>query len=51
MDWLLHAAKNRVRVRAHIYIREDAINKFRGFVKAHTIGIVVLRRKVEGLKT
>jgi hypothetical protein len=50
MDWLLHAAKNRVRVRANIYIPEGAINKFRGFVKAHTIGIVVLRWKGAGLK-
>jgi regulator of RNase E activity RraA len=29
--------KNGVRVRAHIYIREDEMNKFRSFVKSHTV--------------
>jgi regulator of RNase E activity RraA len=29
--------KNDVRVRAHIYIQEDEMNKFRGFVKSHTV--------------
>jgi regulator of RNase E activity RraA len=29
--------KNSVRVRAHIYIQEDEMNKFRKFVKSHTI--------------
>jgi len=37
MDWLFHATKNSVRVRAHIYIQEDEMNKFRGFVKSHRI--------------
>jgi regulator of RNase E activity RraA len=37
MDGLFHRVKNGVRVRAHIYIREDEMNKFRGFVKSHTI--------------
>jgi len=37
MDWLFHATKNSVRVRAHIYIEEDEMNKFRGFVKSHRI--------------
>src|SRR5271169_6464574 len=37
MDWLFHAAKNSVRVREHIYIPEDEMNKLRGFVKAHRI--------------
>lgn len=37
MDWLFHAAKNSVRVRAHVYIREDEMNKFRDFVKSHAI--------------
>src|SRR5580704_14365536 len=37
MDRLFHPAKNGVRVRAHIYIQEDEMNKFRDFVKSHTI--------------
>jgi regulator of RNase E activity RraA len=37
MDWLFQPMKNGVRVRAHIYIREDEMNKFRGFVKSHTV--------------
>jgi regulator of RNase E activity RraA len=37
MDWLFHVTTNRVRVRAHIYIQEDEMNKFRRFVKSHTI--------------
>jgi hypothetical protein len=37
MDWLFHATKNSVRVREHIYIPEDEMNKLRGFVKSHTI--------------
>src|SRR5271163_2299348 len=37
MDWLFQPTKNGVRVRAHIYIREDEMNKFRGFVKSHTV--------------
>src|SRR5580692_11259315 len=37
MDWLFQPMKNGVRVRAHIYIREDEMNKFRSFVKSHTV--------------
>jgi regulator of RNase E activity RraA len=37
MDRPFHPTKNGVRVRAHIYIQEDEMNKFRGFVKSHTI--------------
>src|SRR5580658_9970787 len=37
VDWLFQPTKNGVRVRAHVYIREDEMNKFRGFVKSHTI--------------
>src|SRR5271155_995890 len=37
MDWLFQPTKNGVRVRAHIYSREDEMNKFRGFVKSHTV--------------
>jgi regulator of RNase E activity RraA len=36
MDWLFQPTKNGVRVRAHVYIQEDEMNKFRGFVKSHT---------------
>src|ERR1700683_158792 len=37
MDWLFHAMKNGVRVRAHVYIQGDEMNKFRGFVRCHKI--------------
>src|SRR5271170_3982730 len=37
MDWLFQPMKNGVRVRAHIYIREDEMNKFRDFVKSHIL--------------
>jgi regulator of RNase E activity RraA len=37
VDWLFHAATNGVRVREHIYIQEDEMNKFRGFAKSHAI--------------
>jgi regulator of RNase E activity RraA len=37
MDWLFQPVKNGVRVRAHVYIREDEMNKFRGFVKSRTV--------------
>jgi regulator of RNase E activity RraA len=37
MDWLFQPMKNGVRVRAHIYIREDEMNKFRSFVKSRTV--------------
>jgi regulator of RNase E activity RraA len=37
MDLLFHTAKNSGRVRAHIYIQEEEMDKLRGFVKAHTI--------------
>src|SRR5258708_1952771 len=37
ITWLFHTAKNRVRVRAHIYIQQDEMNKFRSLVKAHGI--------------
>jgi regulator of RNase E activity RraA len=42
MDWLFHATKNSVRVREHIYIPEDEMNKLRGFVKSHTIAASLL---------
>jgi regulator of RNase E activity RraA len=42
MDSLFHPMKNGVRVRAHIYIQEDEMNKFRGFVKSHTIAVSLL---------
>ena len=37
MDWLFPAMKNGVRVRAHVYIQGDEMNKFRGFVRCHKI--------------
>src|SRR5271156_4647334 len=37
MDWLFRATKNSVRVRAHVYILGDEMNKFRGFVSCHKI--------------
>jgi regulator of RNase E activity RraA len=39
MDWLFHVTTKRVRVRAHIYIQEDEMNKFRRFAKSHTIAV------------
>jgi regulator of RNase E activity RraA len=42
MNWLFHAMKNGVRVRAHIYIQEDEMNKFRRFVKFHAIAASLL---------
>src|SRR5580698_7662169 len=42
MDWLFHLTKNSVRVRPHIYIQEEEMNKFRGFVKSHTIAVSLL---------
>src|SRR5271155_2427291 len=42
MDWLFHPTKDGVRVRAHIYIQEEEMNKFRGFVKSHTIAVTLL---------
>src|SRR5258708_447771 len=39
---LFHHAKNRVRVRAHIYIQEDEMNKFRSLVKSHAIAAPLL---------
>src|SRR5260370_12907356 len=39
---LFHHAKNRVRVRAHIYIQEDEMNKFRSLVKSHAIAASLL---------
>jgi regulator of RNase E activity RraA len=42
MDGLFHATKNSVRVREHIYIREDEMNKLRDFVKSHTIAASLL---------
>jgi regulator of RNase E activity RraA len=41
-DWLFHATKNGVRVRAHVYIEENEMNKFLGFVKSHTVAASVL---------
>src|SRR6202050_1076255 len=37
MDWLFHSAKNGGRVPAHVYIREDEMSRFRGFVKSQSI--------------
>src|ERR1022692_426559 len=37
MNGRFHARNNGVRVRAHIYIEEDEMNKFRGLVKTHRI--------------
>jgi regulator of RNase E activity RraA len=37
VDWLFHTATNGVRVREHIYIEEDEMNKFRSYVKSHAI--------------
>jgi regulator of RNase E activity RraA len=37
MDLHFHPTKNSVRVRAHIYIPEEEMDKLRGLVKAHTI--------------
>ncbi len=42
MDWLFQPTKNGVRVRAHIYIGEDEMNKFRGFVKSHILAASLL---------
>jgi regulator of RNase E activity RraA len=42
MDWLFHATKNGVRVRAHVYIEGNEMNKFHGFVKSHTVAASVL---------
>src|SRR5580698_5861306 len=42
MDSLFHPMKNDVRVRAHIYIQEDEMNKFRGFVKSHAMAASLL---------
>src|SRR6202167_3408058 len=42
MDWLFHPTKNSVRVRPHIYIQEEEMNKFRGFLKSHTIAVSLL---------
>jgi regulator of RNase E activity RraA len=40
--WLFHSMKNSVRVRAHIYIEEQEMNKFLHFVKSHIIAVSVL---------
>jgi len=42
ITWLFHAAKNRVRVRAHIYIQEDEMNKFRSLAKSHALAASLL---------
>jgi regulator of RNase E activity RraA len=42
MDWLFHAEENNVRVREHIYIPENKMNKFRGFAKSHAIAASLL---------
>jgi regulator of RNase E activity RraA len=39
MDWLFHPTKNGDRVRAHIYIQEEEMNKFHRFLKSHTITV------------
>jgi regulator of RNase E activity RraA len=42
MDGLFLAAENHVRVRAHIYILEDEMNKFLRFAKSHAIAASLL---------
>jgi regulator of RNase E activity RraA len=42
MDWLFHQTKNSVRVRAHIYIEEEEMNKFYGFAKSHRLAASLL---------
>src|SRR5216683_7723054 len=42
MDWLFRTIKNSVRVRAHVYIGEDEMDKFHGYVKSHTITAFLL---------
>jgi regulator of RNase E activity RraA len=42
ITWLFHAPKNSGRVRAHVYIEGDDMNKFRGFVKSHIIAVSLL---------
>jgi regulator of RNase E activity RraA len=42
MDWLFHPIRNSVRVRAHVYIGEDEMDKFHGYVKSHTITAFLL---------
>jgi regulator of RNase E activity RraA len=37
MDWLFHGTKNSVRVREHVYIEGEEMNKFCGLVKSHRI--------------
>src|ERR1700722_2677383 len=37
MDWLFHRTTNSVRVRGHIYIQEEEMNKFSRFVTSHKI--------------
>src|ERR1700736_6666512 len=39
---LFHAMKNSVRVRAHVYIGEDEMDKFHGYVKSHTLTAFLL---------
>jgi len=42
MDWLFHTMKNSVRVRAHVYIGEDEMDKFCGYGKSHTLAAFLL---------
>jgi len=42
MNRLFRAAENHVRVRAHIYILEDEMNKFRRFAKSHAMSASLL---------
>src|SRR4030081_3770134 len=42
MDWLFHTIKNSVRVRAHVYIGEDEMDKFHGYLKSHTTTALLL---------
>src|ERR1700730_5113796 len=42
MDWLFHTTTKSVRVREHVYIREDEMNKFRGLVRSHTLAVSLL---------
>jgi regulator of RNase E activity RraA len=42
MDWLFHTVTKSVRVREHVYIPEDEMNKFRGLVGSHTLAVSLL---------
>src|SRR5260370_8757000 len=42
MNWFFHTVKNSVRVRAHVYLGEDEMDKFHGHVKSHTLTAFLL---------